>query len=118
MESISAVLKRKYKNSKQDIVLHGADLVSQKGYTLVPNYILLMEGLSPYAKLIYSVLLSYAWGDKRAAFPGQERLAKDCGMGIATVKRYLKELVERECLTVIWRGQGLTNIYILHFKRR
>jgi len=118
MKDIKALLKERFRNSDQDIILDGADFVSQKGYTLVPNFILYRTDLSAYAKLIYATILSYAWGQRRAAFPGQERLSQDCGMGIATVKRHIKELTDVGCMTVVRRGQGKTNLYILHFKRR
>jgi hypothetical protein len=97
-------------------VLHGADLVSQKGYTIVPNYVLYTEKLSSHAKLVYATLLSYAW-NKNAVFPGQERLAGDCGVGVATVRRAIRELKDAEFLTVIRRGLGRTNIYVLHFRK-
>ena len=118
MKDINAILRKRFGNSDQDIILDGADLVSQKGYTLVPNFILYRTDLSAYAKLIYATILSYAWGQSRAAFPGQERLAQDSGMGVATVKRHIKELLDTGCMSVVRRGQGRTNIYILHFKRR
>ena len=118
MKDIKSILRDRFKNSDRDIILDGADLVSQRGYTLVPNFILYRTDLSPHAKLIYATILSYAWGNANASFPGQERLAADCGVGVATVKRHIKELTDRRCLTVYRRGQGKTNIYILHFKRK
>jgi hypothetical protein len=118
MQKLSELLKQKYQNSKEDIVLDGADFISQKGYTLIPNYVLHSRGLSAFAKLVYSVILSYAWGSKNSSFPGQERLAEDCGLGIATVKRTIKELKEKEFITVIQRGQGKTNVYVLHFMKK
>jgi hypothetical protein len=118
MKDIKALLKERYRGTEQDIVLDGADVVSQQGYTLLPNYVLYMKDLTPHAKLIYATLLSYAWGRKRSSFPGQARLANDCGMGVATVKRHIKRLVEKQCIAVIRRGQGRTNLYILHFKKR
>ena len=118
MRDLKSILNERYRNSARDIVLDGADVVSQQGYTLLPNYVLYMTGLSPHAKLIYATILSYAWGRKRSSFPGQARLAKDCGMGVATVKRHTKQLVEKRCVTVIRRGQGKTNLYILHFKKK
>ncbi len=118
MKSVRELLLERYGNSKRDIVLDGADIVSQQGYTLLPNYILHTDKLTPYAKLIYAIILSYAWGEKDSAFPGQEQLAEDCGLGIATVKRAIKELKDKEFLTVIQRGLGKTNIYILHFKKK
>lgn len=118
MNDLKSILKKQYRDSDQDIILDGADVVSQKGYTLLPNFILYRTDLSAYAKLVYAMILSYAWGQSRAAFPGQDRLAQDCGMGVATVKRHIKELMDKGCMTVIRRGQGKTNVYILHFKRR
>jgi hypothetical protein len=118
MKDLSAILRARYRDSAEDIVLDGADLVSQGGYTLIPNFILYRSDISAYAKLIYATILSYAWGNNRKAFPGQERLANDCGLGIATVKRHIRELTTSHCMTIIRRGQGRTNVYILHFKRR
>jgi len=117
MNDLKTILRERYRDSAQDIILDGADLVSQKGYTLIPNFILYRKDLSGYAKLIYATILSYAWGTAKSAFPGQERLAADCGLGIATVKRHIKELIRTGCMTVLRRGQGRTNIYVLHFKR-
>jgi len=56
MKKLADVLKEKYKNSDQDIILDGADFISQKGYTLIPNYVLHAPGLSPYAKLYHFAL--------------------------------------------------------------
>ncbi|MFN8560024.1 MAG: helix-turn-helix domain-containing protein [Dehalococcoidia bacterium] len=118
MKDIKAILKERYGRGGRDIVLDGADVINQKGYTVIPNYILNHEKLSPYAKLVYTMILSYAWGDKNAAFPGQERLASDCGISLRTVVRSIQELQEGKFLSVLRRGRGLTNLYVLHFKRR
>jgi hypothetical protein len=111
-------LLNKYANSKSGIVLDGADFISQRGYTLIPNYVLHTDALSAYAKIVYAMILSYAWGQKNTAFPGQEQLGKDCGLGLRSVKYAVKELNEKKFITVIRRGLGKTNVYVLHFKRR
>ena len=72
MKDINAILRKRFGNSDQGIILDGADLVSQKGYTLGPNFILYRTDLSAYAKLIYATILSYAWGQSRAKFQGQD----------------------------------------------
>lgn len=118
MKDIKTLLKEKYSKSNRDIILDGADFVSQKGFTIIPNYVLGTDTISAYAKLVYTMLLSYAWGDKNAAYPGQERLAKDCGISTRTVVRAMQELEENRFLTVARRGRGLTNLYVLRFKRR
>lgn len=117
MKQVGDILK-KYKNSDKDIILHGADFISQKGYTLIPNYVLRTEKVSGYAKLVYAILLSYAWGNKNSSFPGQETLAKDSGISLSSVKRALNELQNQNFITVIRRGLNRTNVYILHFKRK
>jgi len=60
----------------KNIVLKGADALSQRGFTQVPNHVLRSDKVSPGAKLAYAMLLSYAWQND-FCFPGQERLAKD-----------------------------------------
>lgn len=118
MKDIKTLLKDRYSKLGRDIVLDGADFISQKGYTIIPNYVLTRDKLSAYAKLVYAMLLSYAWGDKNASFPGQGRLATDCGVSLRTVVRAVQELEEQRFVTIVRRGRGLTNIYVLHFKRK
>ena len=118
MYNIKTIFKKRYGASGQDIILDGADVVTQKGYTLIPNYVLANDKLSPLAKLVYTMVMSYAWGQKDSAFPGQERVARDCGISSRTVVRAIQELQRMKFITVIRRGRGLTNLYVLHFKRR
>lgn len=118
MHDIKSILRERYRNSGRDIILDGADVLSQKGYTIIPNYVLNHDKVSPYAKLVYTMLLSYAWGSKDSSFPGQERLANDCGISARTVVRAIQELEAHRFLTVVRRGRGLTNLYVLHLKRR
>ena len=117
MLSIKEILAEKYKHLQKDIVLDGADLISQEGYTLVPNFVLRTRRVSGRAKLVYALLLSRAWGDKDTAFPGQQRLAEECGSSPRSVWAAIKELEEQGFLTVIRRGLGRTNLYILHLKK-
>ena len=42
----------------KNIVLKGADVLSQRGFTQVPNQVLRSERISPGAKLAYAMLLS------------------------------------------------------------
>ena len=116
MPHIKTLLKEKYQHSTREIILEGADVFTQRGYTLVPNFVLQTKLISGKAKLVYAMLLSYAWGNKDSAFPGQERLAKDCGSSPRTVWAAIKELEKNGFVTVIRRGLGKTNVYILHLK--
>jgi hypothetical protein len=84
----------------------------KKGFTQIPNYILRDSKLSFGARLVYAVLLSYAWQED-SCFPGQERIAEDLGTSDRSVRTYLSELKERRY--VDWKQQGLnkTNVYYI-----
>ena len=97
---------------EQNIKLVGADRLSEKGFTQVPNALLKHPQVSPGAKLAYTMLLSYAWHND-FCFPGQERLGKDMGVNERSVRTYLKELESKKFLTIKRQGQGRPNIYHL-----
>jgi DNA-binding MarR family transcriptional regulator len=98
----------------QNIVLKGFDPVSAGGFTQIPNILIRTTKLSSTTKLIYAQLLSYAWHNNMC-FPGQERLAEDCGTSLATITRSIRELVDGGWLEVQRRGQGKTNMYVLKY---
>jgi DNA-binding MarR family transcriptional regulator len=97
----------------KNIVLKGADVLSQRGFTQVPNHLLRSDKISAGAKLAYTMLLSYAWHNE-FCFPGQERLAKDMGAGERSVVRYIQELEKEQFIKVQRRGQGRANLYELN----
>jgi DNA-binding MarR family transcriptional regulator len=96
----------------KNIVLKGADVLSQRGFTQVPNHLLRSDKISAGAKLAYTMLLSYAWQND-FCFPGQERLARDMGAGERSVVRYIQELEKEQFITVKRRGLGRPNLYEL-----
>jgi hypothetical protein len=98
---------------ERNIVLRGADALSQNGFTQVPNSMLKSCKLSPGAKLAYAMLLSYAWQNEYC-FPGQETLAKDMGSGLRSVVRYIKEFEDAKFLKIKKLGQGRVNLYELN----
>ena len=63
----------------RNLVLKGADLATQRGWTGVPNFILENKELSVGAKLTYAMLLKYA-RELDQCFPGQARLGKGHGL--------------------------------------
>jgi len=106
MTPIGSILER-------NIILNGADVLTAKGYTQVPNHVLVSDRLSPGAKLTYAMLLKYAWQND-SCFPGQERLAKDMGVTDRSVRTYLQELEREQFITIKQRGLGKPNLYELH----
>jgi len=108
-------LKEIIKEKERTILLKGFDPVAARGFTQVPNLVLKAPCLSAGAKLVYALLLSYAWYND-CCFPGQERLADDCGKTQAWVSQQMKELEHKEYLEIQRRGQGKTNIYVLSFQ--
>ncbi len=97
---------------RQNIILEGFDPVSAGGFTQVPNCVLKNGDLSAGAKLVYAMLLSYAWHNK-AVYPGQDTMAKEMGVGKRSIVRFIAELEKIGYLQVKRRGQGLTNVYVL-----
>src|SRR5690242_4128352 len=102
---------------RQNIILQGFDPVSAGGFTQVPNFLLKDPKVSANAKVVYSMLLSYAWNNN-LVFPGQERMAEDIGSSQPTIARAIKELEAQGWLEIQRRGQGKTNVYILKFTVR
>ena len=78
------------------------------GFVLLPRTLLHAPGLSRDAKLLYAVLLSYAW-QRGSCFPGYERLQADLGCGVNQVTKYLQELEGAGLVTRRRRGQGKTD---------
>src|SRR5690242_2910815 len=97
---------------ERNIILKGADMLSQSGFTQVPNSVLESSEISPGAKLTYAMLLKYAWQND-FCFPGQDRLAKDMGVSLRSTNSYIQELEQRSFITIRRRGQGKPNIYEL-----
>jgi len=84
------------------------------GFTQVPNLVLKDPLLTCTARVLYILLLAYAWQDKEC-WPGHERLAKDLGCSEATIIRTLAELKTHKLVTWTRPGQGRVNIY--HIRR-
>jgi hypothetical protein len=80
------------------------------GYTQVPRPVLRARNLSPKAKLVYTLLLDYAWFTDYA-YPSQETMAKELDISIDSVQRALDELRDYQLIT--WQQQGCNqpNIY-------
>ena len=109
MKTIGEVLKEK------NLQLDTNNQVLQGGFTQVPNFILRDSKISVGAKVAYAMFLSYAWHND-SCFPGQDRLAEDMGMTRPRVTQLINELEAAGLVTVQRRGQGKTNLYVIHFQ--
>ena len=107
MQSIADIVK------DRNIRIIGADPATAGGFTQVPNFILTSSKIRVGAKLVYAMLLKYAWAND-SCFPGQQTLASDMGAGERTVRTYLKELEQAGYLKITQRGLGKTNLYELY----
>ncbi|MBK6704093.1 MAG: helix-turn-helix domain-containing protein [Caulobacteraceae bacterium] len=74
---------------ERNIFLKGADALTQKGFTMVPNHVLVSGKISPGAKLCFAMLLRYAW-QNGFCFPGQTRLALDMGVSDRSVRTFCR----------------------------
>jgi|GEM_PF-1590967 len=99
----------------RNLVLKGADIATQRGWTGVPNFILESNRISVGAKLVYAMLLKYA-REMDDCFPGQERLSKDMGSGKRSVVRFIAELESVGLISIQRRGQGRPNLYTIYLK--
>ena len=102
---------------ERNIELYGGDVLTVKGYTQVPNHVLVSNRLSPGAKLTYAMILKYAW-EKDFSFPGQDRLATDMGVTRQSVNTYIQELQREQFIQIQRRGQGRPNLYRLMMKKK
>ena len=99
----------------RNLILRGADIATQRGWTGVPNFILESDKISVGAKLTYAMLLKYA-REMEECFPGQDRLAQDMGTTRQSVNTYISELRRAGLISVKRRGQGRPNLYTVHLK--
>ena len=86
-----------------------------KIYGLISQEVMNSDKLSQKAKLLYSMLVSFA-GNKNKAFPSQKLLAERLGMSKSTVNRAIKELEKNKVIKIVKRQNvnGFkTNIYII-----
>ncbi|MEO1453050.1 MAG: helix-turn-helix domain-containing protein [Pseudomonadota bacterium] len=96
----------------KDIIIRGADVFTEGGFTQVPNAILRAKAISQGAKLVYAMLLSYAWHNN-SCFPGQDRLAEDLSISRRSVNTHIKELEAKRFIKVTRKGLGKPNLYEL-----
>lgn len=101
--------------------------VTQAGFTMIPNAVMLRGDLSPTAKLVYGYLKHLAWRNGSAGVdPPREVIAADLHLSEKTVTVAVRELQRapsREgdeaadaarLVLAVRRGQGRTNAYVVN----
>ncbi len=111
MEHIGQQIENRARNIEMDRV----DPITQHGFTQLPNFLFKNSGLSMGAIVVYAKFLSYAWHNDYC-FPGQERLAAELDMSRSRITEFISELEKKGFISISRRGQGLTNIYKIHFQ--
>ena len=84
-----------------------------RGFVQLPKAVLYARNLSRDAKLLYAVLLGYAWQEQRC-FPGYQRLCADLNASENAVRTWMRELEDAHLISQQRRGQGRTNLYLFH----
>jgi len=96
----------------KDQTLQIRDKVLRPGFTQIPNQVLRDGRLAPGDKILYALLLSYAW-QQSFCYPGQKRLADDMNCDSRTIRRHLAALEEVGLVSEMRRGLSKTNVYVL-----
>jgi Helix-turn-helix domain len=82
------------------------------GFVQLPRVVLRARNLTRDSKLLYAILLSYAW-QAGQCFPGYKRLCQDMQAGETMVRQYMHELKVNRLVSWKRRGLNQTNIYVL-----
>lgn len=89
--------------------------VTQAGFTSIPNVVMLRPDLTPEAKLIYGYLKHLAWREGlEGVAPPRDAVANDLAITEKKVTRAVALLADVGLVEVVRRGQGRTNLYLVH----
>ncbi len=103
--------RRSEQGASQDVI-HIVDENLRHGFAQLPRPVLRAKGLSDKAKLVYALLLDYAWREG-SCFPGQLKLAEDLDTSDRTIRRALEELKGYKLVDWKQRGLSQTNVYFI-----
>lgn len=86
--------------------------MSNQGFVAIPNAVIQDKSLPGGARLLYGVILSYAWGENPCKV-NPDTLAEECGISRATFFRHTALLMERGLLHVEKKRSknGWRNLY-------
>lgn len=87
------------------------DDILREGFTIMPNIVLHMKGLSLQAKAIYGIIYQFSH-NKDHCFPGMKTLSEITDLSEKMLKHYIDELKQIGLIEVKQRGLGKTNLYV------
>lgn len=89
--------------------------VTQSGFTVIPNAVMLNPDLSCGAKLVYGYLKHLAWRNDDSAETDAPLtiICRDLHVSENTARGYVKELRDANLVRSKRRGLGLPNVYIV-----
>lgn len=85
----------------------------KKGFGMVSNSVIRNPDISLRAKALYGYLASYADATTGELTVSLNRMASECGVTSSTVKRILKELVDKGVVKRTYRGKHVTHLTTL-----
>lgn len=88
----------------------GDDAVLAMGFVQIPVAIIKNPGISAQAKVVYGLLLTYAWNG--SCFPRGQTMADQLGWSLITIKRALYELRDKD-LIEIHNRKPAPNLYVI-----
>lgn len=106
MQQIRQALKERF----EQIIIENEML--RAGFAALPYQVLRDTRLSVGARLVYAVLLMYAWQND-SCFAGQEKMAKDMGISERHLRRYLNELENLRYVRIKRQGLNKPNLYYI-----
>jgi len=98
------------KNNQIDIQIQ--DKWFEKGFTQIPNCVLKDTDITYQARILYAILLSYAW-QKESCNPTQEKIANDLGVSVRTIRTLLNELRDKGLISWKKVSMGGHNTYLI-----
>lgn len=101
-----------HQKKQKTLIFQDANL--RQGFAQVPNVVLRDARITGNEKILYALLLSYAWQDNEC-FPGQDLLAENMGLTLRSIGRLLNSLRKKKLIGWKRQGQGKVNIY--HIRR-
>lgn len=78
---------------------------------IMPKWILKRKDISQGAKILYSLMASYAYDGSDHCYSSQSRLADDMGASLRSVQNYIRELEALELIQTKKSNSGSTNTY-------